>query len=94
MTKQERAAYNDLKRKVRELMKATGKMAMEKLDSLSKSGAGIVQHHLEEGMIYATPKDFICAFAKEMEHQWGKPYRGNKPDRKWKQRVNNYYRMM
>lgn len=94
MTKEERAARADLKRRVKELMRATEKMAMEKLDHLMCSGAGIVEQHTKNGGTYEAPKDFLCAFAKEMERQWGKPYIGNTPDRAWKRRVSNYYVMM
>lgn len=95
MTKEERAARADLRRKVKGLMKANNKLMIEKLESLMRSGAGIVGDHMAGEGQYSVPKDFLCAFAKEMERQWGRPCAwGGKPDRKWARRINNYYVMM
>lgn len=87
---EERAAKADLKRKVRELMKDVNKLAEKKLESLIKSGAGVVDDHHANALSLRTPKDFIYVLGKEISDQYGGRY--STPEERG--RVHNYYIMM
>lgn len=87
MTKQQRAARADLRRKVRGLMKDAQKLALERLANIEDR---VISDHIEQGENYAAPKDFICAFARELERQYQRPH----PTRRDKRRQSDYYERM
>lgn len=88
MTKKERrAAKADLRKKVRALMKDAYEMAMARIDKLDNSGCGLVQDHNENERNWRTPKAFVCALAREMEHQYGP----QKDDRRSRRIISNYF---
>jgi hypothetical protein len=90
MTKEQRAALNDLKKKVRGMLRDFSRDAIAKIEKIENSGAAIVADHIENGENYATPKDLMCALAKDMAWQ----YRRLEKTRKNTATVENYYRNM
>ena len=87
LTKEQRAARADLRRKVRGLMKDAERLAMEKLANIEDR---VLAQHMAEGENFAAPKDFICAFSRELERQYQRPY----PTREQKRRQSDYYERM
>jgi hypothetical protein len=90
MSKEQRAALNDLKRKVRAMLRDFSREAIAKIDKIEKSGSAIVADHIENGENYATPKDVMCALAKDMAWQ----YRRLEKTRKNTATIDGYYRNM
>jgi hypothetical protein len=82
--------YDDLKDKVEELLEATRKDAMEKLDKLQRSGVGLLDDHERNGMTYETPKDFMVAYSGEILEA----YIQRELTAKYNRLIDNYRRMM
>jgi len=89
MTKQERAAFNDLKKKVRELFRNAEKDAIKRIEKLRS--AGVIEDHARE-MNYRIPKDFLCAYAQELASP--RVYGPWSDDRVTRRRIKNYYILM
>ena len=82
--------YEDLKVKVEELFDAAKKDATEKLDTLQRSGAGVLDDHEKNGMSYQTPKDFMVAYSFEI----ARSYQPASDSNKHKRLIDNYRAMM
>ncbi len=93
MTDAEKQALADIKAKVAELMDDMKVHANECIDRLQASGADIAGDHIDNaGKCWLTPRNFMAAFAKEIEIQVGQTYARDTKSRK--QIIKNYERMM
>jgi hypothetical protein len=81
---------DDLKEKVSEIFDSLKEFGMYKLDKLILSGSDVIKDHELNQCNYVTPKDFLVAFAKEIEHQYGRP----NPTRTSHKIIKNYYNLM
>ena len=90
MTKDE--AMKDLEDKVRELMMDSVEDAIKKLHHLQASGANIAQDHIDAAGPWATPKNFVVAYADEMKWQY-QPIQPNR-SRAWTRLIKHYSTMM
>ena len=86
-------AKTDLWNKVNELMIDAHREAMDKLETLILSGSGIVDDHANNGNNWITPREYVIAFARDLERQ-----HAPRPDyasaKGHKARVKNYYELM
>ena len=91
LTDSQRAAtVNDLKKRIHQLVDDIPAFADECLQRLIDSEhVDIVGDHFDEAL-YAVPKAFITAFARELERQHRPPYNRMRHAR----RVGTYYRHM
>lgn len=80
----------NLKAKVFELLRTIPSFGMDTLDKLIKSGVGIVEDHESNECNYAIAKDFIIAFARELECQYARPTQTRKDIK----RIKNYNAFM
>jgi hypothetical protein len=90
MSKEQRAALNDLKKKVRGMLREFSRDAIAKIDKAEQEGARIVADHIENGMSYATPKDVMVALARDMAWE----YRRLEKSRKNTATLDRYTRQM
>lgn len=90
MSKEQRAAFNDLKKKVRGMLRDFSRDAIAKIEKAEKDGARMVADHMDNGENFATPKDVMCALAKDMAWQ----YRRLEKSRKNTATLDRYYRHM
>ena len=89
---QERRALNDIKRKVREIMRDCTRDAIKSLDKLQYlEGVNIARDHIEDGSSHRIVKDFMTAYAQELASSRG--YGPVKPTpRSQAKRIDLYFR--
>ena len=71
MTKQERAALNDVKRLVRSLLRNAEKDALQRIERMAEDGVDIAADHIKNGGNYVTAKNLVCAVALELASKRG-----------------------
>ena len=77
----------DLETKTNSIMRDIQAMMIEKRERMLKSGCVDLASEPEN---YALAKDFICAFAREIEHQYA-THKGMANHKKSRRRIANIY---
>jgi len=94
--RREGAAYADLLEKVQDILHDLTKQVDDKLDTLAKSGSGILQERqkeLEDGTAdYLLPRKIVLALLQDFTFQAQPPTHRNTQE--FKAEVKNYYTLM
>ncbi len=80
----------DLIAKVEGFAEDFQRLALEMIDKVDKGGAGLLQHHEENGENYVTARQFMAAVARE----FSRSVLSGKVDRKAEHNIKQYQNFM